>query len=99
MSSQYYDLIKSPIITESTNKKMELQNLYTFKVAKSANKTEIKKAAEHIFNVKVASVNVMNVLPKFKKQVKSQGYTSGYKKAIIKLFPGQRITEFFDKEK
>ncbi|WP_225696101.1 50S ribosomal protein L23 [Candidatus Phytoplasma sp. AldY-WA1] len=91
---KYYDLIHDPIITESTNKKMEINNEYTFKVKKESNKIEIRKAIEHIFKVKVFSVNVINVLPKFKKKGKFQGYTSGYKKAIVKLFPAQRINVF-----
>ncbi|QTX02779.1 50S ribosomal protein L23 [Candidatus Phytoplasma luffae] len=93
---RYYDIIKSPIITEKTNKKLESHNEYTFKVAKNSNETEIKKAIEHIFNIKVSSVNVMNVLPKFKKKGKYQGYTSGYKKAIVKVVAGQRISYFHE---
>ncbi|MDC9031983.1 50S ribosomal protein L23 [Columbia Basin potato purple top phytoplasma] len=91
---KYYDLIQSPIITESTNKKMETHNEYAFKVKKDSNKIEIKKAIEKIFQVKVASVNIINVLPKFKRKGKYQGYTSACKKAIVKLIPGQRIKVF-----
>ncbi|MFR0367855.1 50S ribosomal protein L23 [Candidatus Phytoplasma palmae] len=92
--NKYYDLIKSSIITESTNKKMEFQNEYTFKVDNSANKIEIKKAIKNIFNVKVLDVRTMNVIPKFKRRGKHSGFTSGYKKAIIKLVPGQKIDIF-----
>ncbi|MBS2126302.1 50S ribosomal protein L23 ['Fragaria x ananassa' phyllody phytoplasma] len=89
--NQYYTLIKTPIITELTNKLIERQNKYTFKVSKTANKIEIKKALEHIFSVKVISVNTRNVLPRFKRKGKFEGYTSGYKKAIVKVASGQKI--------
>ncbi|MDV3178654.1 MAG: 50S ribosomal protein L23, partial [Candidatus Phytoplasma australasiaticum] len=57
-------------------------------------KIEIKKAIEYIFKVNVMSVNIMNVLPKFKRKGKYSGYTSAYKKAIVKVVPGQRINGF-----
>ncbi|AGL90306.1 50S ribosomal protein L23 [Candidatus Phytoplasma australiense] len=87
---KYYDLIKSPIVTEVTNKLIERQNKYTFKVAKTANKIEIKKAFEHIFKVKV-TVNTSNVLPRFKRKGKYAGYTAGYKKAVVKVTSGEKI--------
>ncbi|PQP79890.1 50S ribosomal protein L23 [Candidatus Phytoplasma phoenicium] len=96
MKLKFYDLLKSPLITENTNKQMELQNKYTFKVAKDANKIELKKAMEYIFKVKVMSVKTLNVLPKFKRKGKYSGYTSAYKKAIFKLVPGQRIDIMFN---
>jgi large subunit ribosomal protein L23 len=95
---KYYELLKIPIITEATNKKLELQNEYTFEVDKRANKIEIKKAVEYIFNVKVLVVRTINVLPKYKKKGKYSGYTASYKKAIIKLVPGQRIDILSDSD-
>jgi large subunit ribosomal protein L23 len=68
--TKYYEIIKAPIITEQSTQLIESQNRYTFKVEKSANKVEIKKAIEAIFNVKVLSVNTVNVLPKFKRMGK-----------------------------
>ncbi|RAM57784.1 50S ribosomal protein L23 [Candidatus Phytoplasma oryzae] len=90
----YHALIKSPVITESTNRKIELQNEYTFQVDKKTNVLEIKKAIEKIFSVKVKKVRIINVLPKFKRKGKYQGYTSAYKKAMVQLFPGQKIDIF-----
>ncbi|WCA22318.1 50S ribosomal protein L23 [Candidatus Phytoplasma oryzae] len=92
--SNYYELIKSSILTESSNKKMELQNEYFFNVDKKTNSQEIKKAIENIFQVKVKKVRTINVLPKFKRKGKYNGYTSAYKKAIVKLFPGHKIDIF-----
>lgn len=92
--TKYYDILKAPIITEQSTKLIESQNRYTFKVDTKANKVEIKKAVETIFNVKVLSVNTVNVLPKFKRMGKYEGYKSAYKKAIVKLAEGQKIDAF-----
>ncbi len=92
--TKYYDILKAPIITEQSTKLIESQNRYTFKVDRKANKVEIKKAVETIFGVKVLSVNTLNVLPKFKRMGKHEGYKSAYKKAIVKLAEGQKIEAF-----
>lgn len=92
--TKYYDILKAPIITEQSTKLIESQNRYTFKVDPKANKVEIKKAVETIFNVKVLSVNTVNVLPKYKRMGKYEGYKSAYKKAIVKLAEGQKIDAF-----
>lgn len=92
--TKYYDIIKAPIITEQSMKLVEQQNRYTFKVDTKANKVEIKKAVEAIFNVKVLSVNTVNVLPKAKKVGRYEGFKSGYKKAIVQLEKGQKIAQF-----
>ena len=89
------DIILKPILSEKSyadiaNKK------YTFKVAKSANKVEIKKAIEDIFGVKVKSVNTANIDGKLKRQGKTQGYTSDYKKAYVTLTEDSKTIEFFD---
>ncbi|MDI6453452.1 50S ribosomal protein L23 [Peloplasma aerotolerans] len=92
--TKYYDIIKAPIITERTTQLIESQNKYTFKVDRKANKVEIKKAVEIIFNVNVLSVNTINVLPKFKRMGKYEGYKNAYKKAVVKLAEGQKIDAF-----
>lgn len=90
-----YDIIIKPVLSEKSyadipNKK------YTFIVAKKANKTEIKQAVEEVFGVKVASVNTVNVDGKFKRQGKTEGYTSDYKKAFVQLKADSKSIEFFD---
>jgi large subunit ribosomal protein L23 len=92
--TKYYDILKAPIITEQSTKLIESQNKYTFKVDRKANKVEIKNAVESIFKVKVLSVNTLNVIPKFKRMGKHEGYKSAYKKAIVKLAEGQKIEAF-----
>lgn len=67
---------------------------YVFVVAKEANKIEIAKAVSTIFNVKVESVNTVNVLGKVKRMGRNLGKRSDYKKAIVKLAAGETI-EFF----
>lgn len=91
---KFYEIIKTPIITEQSTQLIESQNRYTFKVDKKANKVEIKKAIEAIFNVKVLSVNTLNVLPKFKRMGKYEGYKAAYKKAVVKIAEGQKIDAF-----
>ena len=74
---------------DSSNKK------YTFKVAKDANKTEVRQAVEQIFDVSVAKVNIMNVSGKVKRMGRSVGTTSSYKKAVVTLTPDSKEIEIF----
>lgn len=80
-----YDIIQGPIITEKTVKAKDENHVYTFRVAKEANKIEIKNAVEDIFKVKVAKVNTVNVLPKRKKVGQHEGFKPAYKKAYVKM--------------
>lgn len=91
MMNHYRDIIKAPIITEKTAAIAEDGKSYVFKVDYKANKTEIKQAIEKIFNVKVESVNTINVKPKKKRVGRYTGMTSKYKKAIVKLAEGSSI--------
>ena len=88
--NNYRDIIKAPIITEKTAALNE-NNVVTFSVDVKANKTQIKQAVESIFNVKVESVNVINVHPKKKRVGRYSGYTKKDKKAIVKLKEGSSI--------
>jgi len=88
--NNYRDIIKAPIITEKTTALNE-NNVVTFSVDVKANKTQIKQAIEEIFNVKVESVNVINVHPKKKRVGRYSGYTKKVKKAIVKLKEGSSI--------
>lgn len=89
-----YDIIIRPVITE-TSMMNTAEKKFTFEVAKDANKTEIKIAVEEIFGVKVEKVNTLNVKGKYKRQGKSEGYTSSWKKAIVKLTAESKDIEFF----
>lgn len=86
----YRDIIKAPIITEKTND-LAQNNVITFSVDVKANKTQIKQAIENIFNVKVESVNTINVKPRKKRVGRYVGKTNRVKKAIVKLKEGSSI--------
>ena len=88
------DILVRPLITERTTQLMA-GGKYVFVVAKAANKIEIAKAVSEIFKVKVAKVNTVNVLGKKKRMGRTQGKRPDYKKAIVKLAPGETI-EFFE---
>ncbi|HHT55170.1 MAG TPA: 50S ribosomal protein L23 [Acholeplasma sp.] len=92
--NRYYEIIQAPIITEQTMNLIDDFNRYTFKVAKDANKIEIKNAIEAIFEVNVVKVNTILVKPKFKRMGQHEGYTAAYKKAIVELEEGQTIEAF-----
>ena len=87
------DILIRPLITEKSTQLME-EGKYVFVVAKKANKIEIAKAVAEIFKVKVADVNTVNVNGKLKRMGRFVGKRSDYKKAIVKLAPGETI-EFF----
>lgn len=90
-----FDIIFKPILTEKTYGDIKNKK-YAFKVDKRANKIEIKNAVEKIFGVKVASVNTANYDGKFKRQGKTEGYKSDYKKAYVTLTKNSKSIEFFD---
>ena len=89
-----HDIIIRPIITEKSSRMMA-QNKYTFEVLRQANKIEIRNAVEEVFKVKVESVYTVSMHSKPKRMGRFSGRTRSWKKAIVKLRPGQRI-EFFD---
>ena len=89
------DIIIKPILTEKGYDGIASKK-YTFKVAKSANKTQIKIAIEQLFGVKVASVNTMNVRGKLKRMGRNEGITPSYKKAIVQLTEDSKAIEYFN---
>lgn len=93
----YRDIILAPIISEQSQQAIELGK-YTFKVAKNANKIEVATAIEHLFGVKVAKVNILNVKPRTKNFGRTPGTISGYKKAVVTLKPGEQIDLFGEEE-
>ena len=85
-----YDVIKSSCLTEKANYLQESQNKVVFKVDSRANKIEIKKAVEKLFNVTVSAVATANMAGKFKRVgAKSSGKTSDWKKAYVTLSEGR----------
>ena len=90
-----YNIIKRPLVTEKTNIQKEESNQVTFEVDTRANRIEIKRAIEQIFNVKVAKTRTVNVKGKVKRRGRIMGKRKDWKKAVVTLMPGERI-EFFD---
>jgi large subunit ribosomal protein L23 len=90
-----YDIVRKPVITEKSMNEMA-DKKYTFIVDVNANKTEIKKAIEEVFKVKVDRVNTVRVLGKMKRQGKYEGRRPSYKKAIVKLTAESKGIEFFE---
>lgn len=88
------DIIVRPIVTEKTMIQGDKLNQYTFEVLKDANKIEIKKAVEDIFNVKVINVNTINTHSKEKRVGRYVGKTKAIKKAIVSLKDGDKIDLF-----
>ena len=91
VSNHDFDVIIAPIVTEKTMKLLQEENKITLKVAKSANKAQIKIAVQQIFNVKVDDVKIINVLPRAKRVGRYEGKVSGYKKAIVKVNAADKI--------
>jgi len=90
-----YQVIREPHITEKSNIQKEAYNQVTFKVHKDANKIEIRRAVEELLKVKVVDVKVMNVRGKRRRMGRNIGKRPDWKKAIVKLAPGENI-EFFE---
>lgn len=85
------DIIIAPVITEKSQNLKETQNVYVFKVKKSANKTQIKNVVEKEFGVKVLNVNTLNAVQKSRRVGRYKGLTPAYKKAYVKLAEGSSI--------
>ena len=90
-----YDVIKRPVTSEKSYAGIT-QKKYGFIVDVNATKTDIKKAVEEIFKVKVAKVNTVNIKGKLKRQGRTQGYTSDIKKAYVQLKAESKAIEFFE---
>jgi len=90
-----YEIIKRPVITEKMNLLKEKTNQVAFEVDRRANRVEIKKAVESLFNVTVSLVRTQQVKGKIKRRGRIMGKRKDWKKAVVKLMPGQRI-DFFE---
>jgi len=83
-------ILKTPHISEKSTE-LTGRNQYVFKVFSRANKTEIKKAIENLYKVKVISVKIIKVPAKKRRLGRITGWRKGYKKAIVKIKEGQKI--------
>jgi len=85
------DIIIAPVVTEKSAVTANDGKTYVFKVAKAANKTQIKQAIESAFNVKVSEVRTLITKSKKKRVGRYTGTTKTYKKAIVTLKDGYAI--------
>ncbi|WP_425356689.1 50S ribosomal protein L23 [methane-oxidizing endosymbiont of Gigantopelta aegis] len=84
-------VILAPIVSEKSSIAAEDNNQFVFRVEKSANKLQVKKAVELMFDVEVDSVRVLNVKGKVKRFGRTLGKRSDWKKAYVKLKAGHEI--------
>ncbi len=89
-----FKIIKEPHITEKGGLQKELNNQISFKVDRRANKVEIRRAVETLFNTKVLEVKTMNMRGKKRRLGRNIGKKPDWKKAVVKLAPGENIGFF-----
>jgi len=95
MTLEPQQLIRRPLITEKASHLKEASNTVCFEVAVSANKIEVRKAVEKLFGVKVTNVRVANRQGKMKRMGRFVGRRKAWKKAYVRLAPGEKL-EFFE---
>ena len=88
-----YEVLRRPLVTEKATSLQET-NRYAFEVNKGATKPQIKEAVQRAFKVQVAEVNVMTMPGKTRRMGRRQITTASWKKAIVTLRPGNKITLF-----
>lgn len=89
-SASAYRTLKYPLITEKATDLTKF-NQYVFHVYKGVSKTEVGKAVQDIYGVKVVGVKVINIHPKQRRLGRIEGWRKGYKKVIVRLAEGQKI--------
>ena len=89
-------VIVGPVITEKSTSLKEAGRILCFRVARKANKIEIKNAVESLFKVKVAQVRTLNAHGKWKRMGRYAGRRSDWKKAYVTLAEGQKMIEYFE---
>jgi large subunit ribosomal protein L23 len=88
-------VIKKPLITEKGNLQKEMYNQICLEVDRSANKVEIRRAVEVLFKTKVLAVKTQNMRGKTRRMGRNLGKKPDWKKAVVKLAPGESI-DFFE---
>jgi len=87
----HFEILRQPVITEKSYAGTGAANQYTFRVACTATKTQVKAAVEAIFEVNVDKVQVINMPTKPKRRGAHTGTRSGYRKAVVRLAEGQTL--------
>ena len=90
-------IIRQPLVTEKTTILREMKGVYCFRVHRDANKIEIARAIEQLFEkVKVADVRTSRVQGKLKRMGRFLGRRPAWKKAWVRLTPDSKEIEFFE---
>ncbi|MDE0308952.1 MAG: 50S ribosomal protein L23 [Acidiferrobacterales bacterium] len=91
MSERLYEIIRSPIVSEKSSMVADRYNQLMFEVARDATKTEVRRAVEKLFNVRVQGVQISNSKGKKKRFGRSFGKQSDRRKAFVRLHPDDDI--------
>jgi large subunit ribosomal protein L23 len=89
-----YDVIKRPLVTEKGVTKKDAERTLCFEVSPGANKTEIRKAVEKAFKVKVEDVRTSTTAGKLRRRGRFTGYRGDWKKAYVRLKAGEKMPEY-----
>lgn len=89
--AQYFDVVRRPVVTEKSSVMQGLRNQFTFEVCPDANKSEVKKAVETLFSVKVEAVNMISMPHKSRRTFGRPGQSKPWKKAVVTLRKGDSI--------
>lgn len=95
MNLTSYDIIRKPVITEKTMAAMA-DNKYTFIVHINSNKSQIKRAVEEVFGVKVQDIKTLRTMGKTKRMGVHIGKRADFKKAVVTLTKDSKAIEFFE---
>ena len=87
----YYGIIERPLVTEKSTVLQDIRNQFTFRVRREANKSEVRKAVETLFDVHVEKVRIIRMPGKMKRIQGRPGATPPWKKALITLRKGESI--------
>ena len=94
MTLTAFQVIRRPIITEKGLGVKETQHTVVFEVARAATKTQIKEAVQRVFKVKVTDVRTAIFHGKFRRRGRAEGHRRDWKKAYVKLAPGEKMIEY-----
>jgi len=97
MTKTAFEILRRPVVTEKSNYQSSVLHQYVFEVPQYATRTMVKEAVHSVFDVKVVSVNIINLPGKSKRNSRSRRLairSNGYKKAIVTLAEGERIPIF-----
>jgi large subunit ribosomal protein L23 len=90
-----HEILRKPVITEKSTIQKEANNQFTFEVDRRANKVEIRRAVEQVFNARVVNVRTIRMNGKVKRFGRTLGKRRNWKKAIVTLAQGEHV-EFFE---